>query len=84
MLLLNDSSLIKNGNQNQPSSGRVFPGGARDKESTCQCRRHKGYGFDPWVRKIPWSRKWHLTPEFLPGKFQRSLATVHGITKNQT
>ena len=32
-------------------------------------------GFDPWVGKIPWSRKWHPTPVFLPGKFhwQRSL-----------
>ena len=32
-------------------------------------------GFDPWVGKIPWSRKWQPTP-FLPGEFhgQRSLA----------
>jgi len=32
-------------------------------------------GFDPWVRKIPWSRKWQPAPVFLPGKFheQRSL-----------
>ena len=22
--------------------------------------------FDPWVRKIPWSRKWQPTPLFLP------------------
>ena len=22
-------------------------------------------GFDPWVRKIPWSKKWQPTPEFL-------------------
>ena len=31
--------------------------------------------FDPWVRKIPWSQKWHLAPVFLPGKFhgQRSV-----------
>ena len=28
-----------------------FPGG---KEPTCQCRRHKRCGFDPWVGKIPW------------------------------
>ena len=30
---------------------------------------------DPWVRKIPWSRKWQPTPVFLPGKShgQRSL-----------
>ena len=24
--------------------------------------------FDPWVRKIPWRRKWQPTPVFLPGK----------------
>ena len=27
--------------------------------------------FDPWVGKIPWSRKWQLTPVFSPGKFHR-------------
>ena len=46
------------------------------KESTCQHRRLKRHGFDPWVGKIPWSRKWQPTPVFLRGKFhgQRSLA----------
>ena len=31
--------------------------------------------FDPWVRKISWSRKWQPTPVFLPGEAhgQRSL-----------
>ena len=31
--------------------------------------------FDPWVRKIPWRRKWQSTPLFLPEKShgQRSL-----------
>ena len=24
---------------------------------------------DPWVRKIPWRRKWQPTPVLLPGKF---------------
>ena len=45
-------------------------------ESACQCRRCKIYGFDPWVEKIPWRRKWQPTPVFLPGKFhgQGSLA----------
>ena len=43
-----------------------IPGGASDKESACQCRRHKRCGFDPWVRKIPWKRK--PTPLFLPGE----------------
>ena len=33
-------------------------------------------GSIPWVRKIPWSSKWHPTPVFLPRKFhgQKSLA----------
>ena len=53
-----------------------FPGGASGKESTRQCRRPRRRGFDPWVGKIPWKRKRHPTPRFLPGKFhgQRSLA----------
>ena len=37
--------------------------------------------FDPWVRKIPWRRKWQPTPVFLPGKShgQRSLARLQSI-----
>ena len=55
-----------------------------DKESTCQCRTH---GYDPWLGKIPWRRKWQPTPLFLPGKShgQRAWqATVHGVTKSWT
>ena len=50
-------------------------GGASGKEFSYQCRRHKRRGFDPWVGKIPWSRKWQPTPVLLPGKFhgQRNL-----------
>ena len=50
----------------------VFPGSSGGKESACRCRRP---GFNPWVGKIPWRRKWQLTPAFLPGKFhgQRGL-----------
>ena len=46
------------------------------KESTNQCRRHKRCQLDPWVEKIPWSRKWQPTLVFLHGKShrQRSLA----------
>ena len=34
------------------------------------------HGFDPWVGKILWRRKWQPTPVFLPGKShgQRSMA----------
>ena len=38
------------------------------KEPACQSRRHKRCEFNPWVGKIPWSRKWQPTPVFLPGK----------------
>jgi len=45
------------------------------KKSTCQCRRQRRCGFNPWVGKSPWRRKWQPAPVFLPGKFhgQRSL-----------
>ena len=52
------------------------------KLSACHCRRHERHMFDPW------SRKWHPTPVFLPGKFygQRSLTgfVVHGAAKSWT
>ena len=35
-----------------------------DKEPACQCRRR---GFDPWVGKIPWRRKWQHSPIFVAG-----------------
>ena len=39
------------------------------------CQQCSTLRFNPWVQKIPWRRKWLLTPVFLPGKFhvQRSL-----------
>ena len=39
------------------------------------CLQYRRSGFDPWVGKILWNRKWHPTPVSLPGKFhgQRSL-----------
>ena len=42
-----------------------FPGGASDKESTCQCRRCKRWGFHPWVGKTCWRRDKLPTPVFL-------------------
>ena len=48
-----------------------------------QCRRP---GFDSWVGKIPWRRKWQPTPVFLPGEShgQRSLAgySIWGHTES--
>ena len=46
-----------------------------------------GDRFNPWVRKIPWRRKWQPTLVFLPGKShgQRSpVGSVHGVTESDT
>ena len=53
----------------------LSPSGASGKEPSCQCRRCKRCGFDPWVGKIPWRRKWQPTAVFSSGKScgQRSL-----------
>ena len=52
-----------------------FPGGPSGKEPTCQCRRCKRCGFDPWVGMIPWRRAWQPNLVFLPREYhgQRSL-----------
>ena len=57
---------------NVPSPLFGLPGWLSGKEPACQCRK---FGFDPWVRKIPWRRKWQPTPVFLLGEFhgQRNL-----------
>ena len=36
-------------------------------------------GFDPWVGKIPWRRKWQPTPALLPRKF-RGLRSLVGYS----
>ena len=43
-----------------------LPWWLRQQSFCLQCRRS---GFDPWVRKISWRRKWQPTPVLLPGKF---------------
>ena len=34
------------------------------------CLQHRRCGLDPWVRKVPWRRKWQPTLVFLPGESQ--------------
>ena len=60
-----------------------LPRWLRGKQLTCQCWR---CAFNPWVGKIPWSRKWQPTPGFLPGEShgQRSLAGYPWGHKSQT
>ena len=52
--------------------------GSGGKRICLQCRRSR---FDPWVRKIPWRRKWLPTPVFLLGKShgQRSLEVLQSV-----
>jgi len=55
-----------------------FPGRARGKEHTYQCRRCKRCKFNPWVGKIPWRRKgqptrvlaWRISWTEKPGGLQ--------------
>ena len=61
-----------------------FPSGTSSKEPACQCRTH---AFNPWVKKIPWRRKWHPTSVFLSGKIPWTgtwRATVHRASKSWT
>ena len=50
-------------------------------EPTCQSRRRKRLGFDPWVGELPWRRKWQPTPVLLPGEShgQGSLGGLQSI-----
>ena len=43
----------------------IFHGGLDSKSICTKCGSP---GFDPWVRKILWRRKWQPTPILLPGK----------------
>ena len=60
---------------------RSFPSGASGKEPTCQCRRHKSYGFDPWVRKIPWSRDNPHQYSCLENPMDRGTWRVHWVAR---
>ena len=53
-------------------AGVQLPGSYLFAFSYCSCRS----GFNPWVRKIPWRRKWQPTPVLLPGKSHRQRSIV--------
>ena len=48
-----------------PMRFRGLPRCCSGKVSTFQCRRRRGRGLDPWVRKIPLRRAWQPPPVFL-------------------
>ena len=47
-----------------------FPDGTSVKEPASQCGRHKRWGFNPWIWKIPWRRACQPTPVVLAGESQ--------------
>ena len=49
-------------------------------------KRHKRCGFNSWVKKISWRRKWQPTRICLVDPTDRWAwqATVHGVTKSRT
>ena len=50
--------------------------------------RRKRRGFDPWVGKIPWKKKWQPTPVFLPEKIPWTegdwRTRFHGVAKSHS
>ena len=62
-----------------------FPGGSDCKESVCSAGSKPG--FDPWVEKKLWRRKWQPTPVFcLKNPMGRGIwqTTIHRVTKLDT
>ena len=55
----------KCGNSKIISGCQGFPGSAEVKSICLKCGRP---GFNPWVGKIPWRRKWQSTTVFLSGE----------------
>ena len=56
------------------------------KESICHCRRHKRHRFNPWVGKMPRSRKWQPMLVFLlenPMDRGAWWPAVHRVAKSQ-
>ena len=82
---LPEGLVCQTGLETSTGTFRGLPRWLSGKESACQCSRPRRLRFDPWIRKIPWRRKWQPTTVFLPGKShgQRILvATVHGVTES--
>ena len=64
-----------------------FPGSASVKESTCQCRRWKRFGFTPSVKKIPGTRSGNpLQYSYLENPMKKGAwwDTVTGVTEVDT
>ena len=57
------------------------------RKSALRCKSRRRQGFDPWVRKIPWRRKWQpFQYSCWDSPMNRGAwwATVYGVAKNWT
>ena len=64
-----------------------FPGGTGAKEPTCPCKRHKRWGFDPWLGRCPGEGNGKPFQYFcLENLMDRGVqwATVHRVAKSWT
>ena len=74
--------------EDKQESSWGFPSGSAGKEPACQCRRHKRFGFDPWVGKIPLEEGMATHSSILAWRIPLDRgawkATVCGVAKSQT
>ena len=61
----------------------LLPRWLSSKESACRYRSRRRCGFDPLVGKIPWKRRWHPTPVFMPRKipWTEKPDRLHGVPR---
>ena len=64
------------------SSSPGLPRWLGDKESACQCRRHRRLKFNPWIGKMPWRRKQQPTCLENPMDGGASWATAHEVAES--
>ena len=67
-----------------PPIGKGFPGGLSGIKNPPANAGDLESGFDSWIGKIPWSRKWQLTPVFLPGEGILVGYSSHEVTNSWT
>ena len=61
-----------------------FPDGAHGKEPTCQCKRHKRRGFDPWVRGKKMATHLGILAWRIPWTEEAGRLQSYTVTNNQT
>jgi len=61
---------------------RRLPRWCSGKESACQCRRHKGRGFDPWVGKIHWEEEMATVSSILAWRIPRTEEHAERVRHN--